>query len=194
MKCAKCKKNDVASAYEICGPCKGAKATLQQQQLVERSKKNKDRTSVPGWLMTTEHEFATIDKRTLSSFNKNKSTVADDVLIAVEAHKNDKAASKLDDQYTVKDYGGTVTLDYQGTRAGGGKYWIDLQGQVGGGSTDRNTYFQIMIECCGQAPPKGLVEDAITTSNSEVSSKDKNKGVRTVLHLELTTARPNRKG
>ena len=70
---------------------------------------------------------------------------------------NAKSETSVGDQNTPKNCEvGTASLDFQGIRAGSeGTFWIDLQGQVGGGSSKRFSYCQCMIETCLGGPVPG---------------------------------------
>lgn len=67
---------------------------------------------------------------------------------------NATAATSVGDQNTPNNCkSGKVSLDFQGIREGTqGTFWIDLQGQEGGGGSKRNSYCQVLIQTCVGGP------------------------------------------
>ncbi len=171
-------------AYDTCYACKQKKQKLRD---ASRTKATASSVSVATW----ETLMQTASAVTGGSVGGLKDTSAyiGKVMACLGEHKDDNGASTIDEQKTIwkeNPTDSTVTVDYQGTRAGkGSTFWIDIQGQVGGGSTKRKTYWQIMVQCAGSSPPQGVVEAAIEASLKAQS------GERAVIHLSTTTARPN---
>ncbi|MBP0464906.1 hypothetical protein J5Y09_13370 [Roseomonas sp. PWR1] len=118
----------------------------------------------------------------------------DEVMACINDHIGDTAGTNFGDQYTIWKGGGTPTVDYQGTRAGSGAtFWIDIQGQVGGGGSKRKTYWQILVECAGTPPPRDNVVNAIAASHASnvASGKRTQVGQRIVIVRGNTVGRPN---
>jgi hypothetical protein len=99
---------------------------------------------------------------------------------------NAKEETSFGDQHTPNSCkSGTVSLDFQGIRSGSNQtHWIDLQGQVGGGSTDRLSYCQVMIQTCLGGPvSQDLIAKALLQSL-------KDGAVRAIIHKEGETGKP----
>jgi hypothetical protein len=80
----------------------------------------------------------------------------------------------------------TTSLDLQGVRAGSeGTFWIDLQGQIGGGSSKRLTYCQVLIQTSLGGP---VPQDTITAALLQ-SLKSGSK--RAVIHRDGGKGMPN---
>lgn len=97
-----------------------------------------------------------------------------------------KTATGAGDQHTPRNCeSGTVSLDFQGLREGsGGSYWIDLQGQAGGGGSKRKSYCQVLIQNnLGGPVPAGTITAALAQS-----LKDGKK--RAIIHRAGSAARP----
>ena len=91
----------------------------------------------------------------------------DDVMNCVSDHIDDNRASGFGDQSTIWTHGtnDNATVDFQGVRAGSaGSFWIDLQGQDGGGGSKRKSYCQVMVQGRRGAPPTELVQQAFERS------------------------------
>jgi hypothetical protein len=117
-----------------------------------------------------------------------------EVMQCINDHMADAAATNFGDQGTIWQGPGTATVDYQGTRAGSGNtFWIDIQGQFGGGGNKRKTYWQILVECAGAPPPQASVANAIATSHASdlVSAQKKPAGQRVIIVRGTTHGRPN---
>jgi hypothetical protein len=85
-------------------------------------------------------------------------------------------------QFTLMDFGDTVTMDFQGLRENSGRNWFDFQGQKGKGSA-RNTYFQVMVlQEGGDGPSAAMIEQAIRESLKG--------GARSIVVLQSVQARP----
>lgn len=94
-----------------------------------------------------------------------------------------KPGGGFGDQATIEDFGGTITIDYQGLRENQGYCWFDFQGQVGGGSSKRKTYFEVMVlQDGGEGPSQVMIEQAIRESLKG--------GVRSIVVLRTVRARP----
>lgn len=99
---------------------------------------------------------------------------------------NAKSESSVGDQNTPKNCTtGTTSLDFQGIRSGTeGTFWIDLQGQIGGGGTKRKSYCQALIQTCTGGPvPAELITAALLQSL-------KGGKKRAVIHVEGGTGMP----
>lgn len=99
---------------------------------------------------------------------------------------NASEESSVGDQHTPENCKtGTTSLDFQGVRSGSeGTFWIDLQGQVGGGGTKRKSYCQVLIQTRlgGPVPPRHIVTALVG------SLKGGKK--RAVIHREGEEGRP----
>jgi hypothetical protein len=79
----------------------------------------------------------------------------------------------------------TTSLDFQGVRAGSDNtFWIDLQGQSGGGSTKRFSYCQVMIQTCVGGP---VSPDLICAALLQSLKGGK---IRIVIYVEGKPGRP----
>lgn len=98
-----------------------------------------------------------------------------------------QAATSVGDQHTPNNCKvDTTSLDFQGVRAGSeGTYWIDLQGQVGGGGSKRLSYCQVMIQTNLGGP---IPQDTITAALLQ-SLKSGSK--RAVIHPKGGKGMPN---
>jgi hypothetical protein len=100
---------------------------------------------------------------------------------------NSKDATSVGDQNTPNNCKvGTTSLDFQGVRAGSeGTYWIDLQGQIGGGGSKRLTYCQVLIQTnVGGPVPRDTITAALLQSLKSGSK-------RAVIHPDGGKGLPN---
>jgi len=181
MSCMKCgKPNNVA--WGICADCMSEK----NQRVAKSAKKEKGKASTadPIWEIETEERKGTygVQNSPIGYFTQNAQSVAQSICEDAADKIASNKATTFGGQYTVEDYGGTVTLDFQGCRQGGNKFWLDYQGQFGGGGSERKTYFQVMIMCGSGVPAVSTIVSAIRDSHGNER--------RSVVFLN-TTDRPN---
>jgi hypothetical protein len=163
-------------AWSLCDSCKSAK-----QQLVAKSANKHKGSAVAVWQVTTQ-SASKVEDQSYGYFKEHAAEIAQLIYSDCGQHINSTEVSDFGDQYTVKNFGKTVTLDYQGCRKGGNTYWLDYQGQVGSAkATGRFTYFQVMMQCGAGVPDVDIVELALT--------KSQGKGLRSVVY-KGTTDRP----
>lgn len=98
-------------------------------------------------------------------------------------NKTMKPGGGFGNQATIQDFDGTITIDFQGLRENQGFCWFDFQGQVGGGSSKRSSYFQVMVlQDGGEGPSAAMIEEALRASLRG--------GVRSIVVLRTVNARP----
>jgi hypothetical protein len=124
----------------------------------------------------------------------NTNDYMDEVIGCLTDHMGDTAGTNAGDQYTIwkSTRDDTVSVDYQGTRAGtGSTFWIDLQGQAGKDNA-RVTHWQIMVECAGSLPPREVVAQAIRASLGviKLNSPKNAVGIRVVIRRTTATGLP----
>lgn len=149
--------------------------------------KNPDRnTAVVTWEPVEEQADAITNNSSIfnrdirdNADDKNGNAIMDRIRECIKDHSEDKKATNFNAQETIwtsaKD--GNKTVDYQGTRAGGNAFFIDIQGQQGKGP-QRKTYWQIMVQTCMGVPSDEDIIKAITASNNA------KLGTRSVLHQQ----------
>ncbi len=178
-KCPSCGK-PVTEAWKLCVSCASKKVQLKNASK-QQTEEGNGGSAVQLWhIEATAHK--SVSNGLISYFGKNRAAIAGHIVTDFRPHKNDASATDRHEEYTVKDYADSITLDYQGTRENEGVYWIDYQGQKGSKKDGRNTYFQVMIQCCGQVPGADVISLAIGESYQQ--------GKRSVVYYKNTTARP----
>lgn len=160
--CPKCG-GPTASAWTLCDKCRSVKNQLAQNAI--------EKTVIaPTWICDLQ-KASKIEESQYGFFNKNADEIANAILKDAVPWINNPHETNINEQYTVINFGGTVTLDFQGCRVSGNSFWVDYQGQVGGGSTKRKSYFQVMIQCQVGLPTLPIIIQAITSSNNGGQSR-----------------------
>ena len=113
---------------------------------------------------------STITAGGAGKFNGELTAVIDAVMTCLNEHQNDDRATDRHEEYTywTSKKVTSRSVDYQGTRAGGNLFWIDIQGQEGV-TGQRCTYWQIMVQTQIGVPSETNVRLAITSSWKEKS-------------------------
>ena len=156
------------------------KAHLQYQAL--KSTNQGGDTPLQEWHVVTQ-PAPKVQKNGNPYFKKHIDACVDGILTFVADNKAMKSGGGFGSQNTIEDFGGTVTIDFQGLRENQGYAWFDFQGQVGGGSTTRNTYFQVMVlRDLGEGPTAAMIGSAIRDSLKG--------GTRSIVVLRSVQARP----
>lgn len=183
--CPRCYVTPVSSSFEVCPNCQAAKH-LQKTSQANAGKPATGATPVPAWTRLSQ-DASKVSAGGTGLFSKAIVQEAmPQITSCIEAHQNDQPSGSKDQQNTIwptGNYEGTVTIDWQGVRAGTGKSrWIDIQGQAGGGGSVRKTLFQIMVEITGDIPPEDVLLAAIRESASS--------GKRVIIRAGGSTALP----
>jgi len=167
----------------LCVTCQDEIASFQQ--LKSSTKDRQSQANMTSTLWKTDTQAAKLAGKSHATFKKGSDDVAGCIAKFAKDYVNADKTTSFNGQTTIHDYGDTVTVDFQGIRKGGNTFWIDVQGQVGKGN-NRDSYFQVMIECCGTLPDNDTLEAAILKS---LGTK-----FRSVLHRQNTKDRPNTSG
>jgi hypothetical protein len=80
---------------------------------------------------------------------------------------------------------GVYSLDFQGIRSISGKFWIDLQAQIGSKATGRNSYAQVLIQSNVGDVPATLIQEGLLESLKESGGTEKRPiAYRVAIHAQ----------
>lgn len=154
-RCIKCKKK-LLFGTNLCALCANTMAPhdplWKQLALIHQRDawEEPDRIETKVTLVTHLEDAGSIQEAGDSTLAKNMDTWVGYACRFLDdrGYWNAEKATNFGDQHTPNGCTiGTTSLDFQGIREGSeGTCWIDLQGQIGGGSTKRKSYCQVLIQ------------------------------------------------
>ena len=157
---------------DVCALC-GNKAHVNEIKARQEEAKLRTAQAPKDWRILTQ-DAPRVEQKHNADIRASIDEFMNDVMGCVSHHIDDDRASSFGDQYTIwtHESNDNATVDFQGVRAGSsGSFWVDLQGQDGGGGTKRKTYCQVMVQLRRGVPPPELVTEAFERSLDPVAGR-----------------------